>query len=203
MYAAGSICAMMMTANYDDFYSHYPHIALHFMTGSSDTLMDMLDHNVADVIFTLDQHIYRTDYRIIKEEPIKVNFVVGINSPLATKKKVTFEELVQYPFLLTEKNMSYRLILDQELAKRSLEIKPVLECERTDIITDTVKRGKSVAFLPDFVTDDLHKKEELIYIEVEGFEAIIWKQLIIHKNKWLSRSLRAFLEYVSSHEFYS
>ena len=29
----------------------------------------------------------------------------------------------------------------------------------------------------------------------------IWKQLIYHKNKWLSKSLKRIIEYIKSHEF--
>ena len=29
----------------------------------------------------------------------------------------------------------------------------------------------------------------------------IWKQLIYHKNKWISKSLKALIDYIKEHEF--
>ena len=38
-------------------------------------------------------------------------------------------------------------------------------------------------------------------LDVEGFDLTIWKQLIYHRNKWLSAALTAFIEFVKNHEF--
>ena len=43
----------------------------------------------ADIIFTLDNHIYHQDYIIAKEERISTHFVTGAASPLADKKKTS------------------------------------------------------------------------------------------------------------------
>ena len=42
---------------------------------------------------------------------------------------------------------------------------------------------------------------ELCYLDVSDFGVEIWKQLIYHKNKWISRALRAFLDFVIRVEF--
>jgi len=36
---------------------------------------------------------------------------------------------------------------------------------------------------------------------VYDFELEIWKQLIYHKDKWLSRSLRTLIEFIKETEF--
>ena len=55
-------------------------------------------------------------------------------------------------------------------------------------------------------TDDTEQKVKegkLVYLDVCDIEIDIWKQLIYHKNKWLSSSMKAFLEYVKDNEFTS
>ena len=98
----------------------------------------LLNHNEVDMILTLDNHIYNTEYVIVKEEKISTCFVVGNNHPLASKDKVTIHDLISYPFLLTEKGMSYRRIFDEELAKISLEVQPVLELGSTHLILSLI-----------------------------------------------------------------
>ena len=42
---------------------------------------------------------------------------------------------------------------------------------------------------------------ELVYLDVTDMRTDIWKQLIYHKNKWMSKSLRTFIDYIKTHEF--
>lgn len=100
-----SICEMMLSANYVDFYTNYPKISLKFSTADTDDMFRILDHNEADVIFTLDSHVYQKDCIIAKEERISTHFVTGAGSPLAEKKNLSIRDLVEYPFILTEKKM--------------------------------------------------------------------------------------------------
>ena len=58
-----------------------------------------------------------------------------------------------------------------------------------------------ISYLPDFVTKEGIKSGELCYLDVVDVNIDIWKQLIYHKNKWMSKSLKSVLEYIKSHEF--
>lgn len=196
-----SICEMMMTRNYYDFYSRYPNISLEFSTANTDEMLEILDHNEADIIFTLDNHIYKKDYIIEKEEPVNLHFVTGASSPLAKRTGLSIHDIIDYPFMLTEKGMAYRRILDEYLATISLEIQPVIEIGRTDLITDCLERGVGISFLPEFVTDQKVKEGKLAYLDMADFEIKIWKQLIYHKNKWISKPLETFIKYVKDMEF--
>jgi len=196
-----SICEMMMTQNYSDFYKHYPKISLKFSTADTDDMFRILNHNEADVIFTLDSHVYHQDYIIAKEERISTHFVTSSLSPLANKKNLSIRDILEYPFILTEKKMGYRRIFDETLAKMSLNIQPVLEIGRTDLITTSLEKGVGISFLPDFVTEKKVAEGTLIYLDIADFEIDIWKQLIYHRNKWISKHFHAFLQYVMEKEF--
>ncbi len=196
-----SICEMMHSRNYVDFYHHYPKITLKFSTADTDDMFRILNHNEADVIFTLDSHVYQQDYIIAKEERIATHFVTGADSPLAGRKGIRIEDIVDQPFILTEKKMGYRRIFDEELARLSLEIHPILEIGRTDLITHALERGVGISFLPDFVTEKKVAEGKLAYLDVVNFEIDIWKQLIYHKDKWMSKHFSAFIEYVMRMEF--
>ena len=201
IFSSDSICEKMMLLNYQNFYREYPDIKLVFSTGNTNEMLNILDRNEADVIFTLDNHVYSNDYVIARESPVRLHFVTAPSSPLAGRKDLDIHELLGYPFLLTEKGMSYRRILDEELARLSIEINPVLETGRTDILCKCVENGRGITFLPDFVTEKMAQAGVLVYLDVKGFDLTIWKQLIYHRNKWLSAALTAFIEFVKNHEF--
>lgn len=196
-----SVCEDMMLTNYTDFHKTYPGVSLKFSTVDTEQMFYMLDHNEADIMLTLDNHIYKSDYIIAKEEHIKMHFVTGSGSRYASAKKLKLSDIVEYPFILTEKGMGYRRAFDKVLAERSLEISPILEIGRTDIITKMLEEGVGVSFLPDFVTERQVCEGRLSYLDVTDVEFDIWKQLIYHKNKWLSRSLNALIEYIKEKEF--
>ncbi len=200
--APDSVCEDMLTRNYNDFHSKYPGISLKFTAADTGDMFQMLDRNEADLMVTLDNHVYKSDYIIAKEEHIPMHFVTNKNSPLAKRKKLSINDLLEYQFILTEKEMGYRRILDKTLAKMSLEIQPVLEVGRTDIITELLCfNDDKISFLPDFVTKEKLKSGELVFLDVKDVEVDIWKQLIYHKNKWLSNSLSALIEYIKIAEF--
>ena len=196
-----SICDDMINSNYMDFHKRYPSISICFTTGDSGVMLSMLDHNEADFIITLDGHLYNKDYVIAKEELVPMHFVASANSKFAGKKNLSIKDIINEPFILTETGQGYRRVFDKELAKKSLEIVPVLEIGRTDMITSLVAQGDMISFLPDFVTKDLTQSGELCYLDVKDMNIEIWKQLIYHKNKWMSKSLKIFIDYVKENEF--
>ena len=196
-----SVCEEMICSRYVDFYHKYPNISIKFTTADTSVMIDMLEHNEADAIITLDSHTYRKDYVIAKEERLPVHFVTRAGSKFANQQDIHIKDIINEPFVLTEYGQGYRRVLDKELAKRSLEITPVLEIGRTDMITSILTKIDMISFLPDFVTKDLVEAGELCYLDMSDINIEIWKQLIYHKNKWMSKSLKTVIEYIKSHEF--
>lgn len=199
--APDSVCEELLNRDYADLRHRYPEISLKFINTDTDTMFRMLSQNEVDMILTLDRHIYQNEYIIAKEEPIRMHFVTGAASPYAKAEAVSIREIVQYPFILTEKRISYRRAFDEALAKLSLEILPVLEIGRTDIIIALLEAGMGVSFLPEFVTASKVAEGKLVYLNVTDVKADIWKQLIYHRNKWITRSLGVLIEYIKENEF--
>jgi len=199
--APDSVCDDMINRSYIDFHGKYPLISVRFTTGDTAFLLEMLDHNEADVAITLDNRLYNRDYVIAKEKQLPMHFVANKKSKFADAKGLSVNDIINEPFILTEYGQGYRRVFDKELAKRSLEITPVLEIGRTDIITSLISQGDMISFLPDFVTSDMVNSGNLCYLDVCDINIEIWKQLIYHKNKWMSKSIKTFIEYVKENEF--
>ncbi|MBR6815960.1 MAG: LysR family transcriptional regulator [Clostridia bacterium] len=196
-----SVCEEMIYQHYSDFHQKYPHISIRFTTGDTSLMLDMLDHNTADVIITLDRRIYHKDYVIANEMRLPMHFVANPRGKFACAGKLSVRDIIDEPFILTEYDQGYRRVFDRELAKQSLFISPTLEIGCTDIITAMVAKSDMLSYLPDFVTKPLVDIGALSYLDVEDFHIDVWKQLIYHKNKWISGSLRTFIDYVSASEF--
>ncbi len=196
-----SICEKMMTAHYAEFYRLYPHVSLFFSTANTETMLSILERNEADVIFTLDNHVYREKFITAKEAPVPLHFVTRADSPLANAENLGIRDILDKPFLLTEHGMSYRKVLDDKLAEESLQIRPVLETGRTDLIIACLESGDGISFLPEFVTKEAIEEGRLVYLDIAGYNLTIWKQLLYHRDKWLSKALLSFIEFVMEYEF--
>ena len=132
-----------------------------------------------------------------------MHFVTNSKSRFAGQKNLKMADIANEPFILTEYGQGYRRVFDKELAKKSLDITPVLEIGRTDIITRLLVQSDMISYLPDFVTKEFIESKELCYLDVVDMNIDIWKQLIYHKNKWMSKSLKTFIEYIKNNEFSS
>lgn len=192
---ADSLCAPLMKGHFSSFCEKHPAISIKLTCAGTDEMFRMLDCNEADAIITLDSHIYNTDYIVAKEEKVAVHFVASpalIKNPEKIKK---ISDLLSYPFILTEKNMSYRRLLDVQLARMYCEIKPVLEIGSAEVIAEIVAQGTAVSLLPDYIVREKVEKGELIILNVEDIEIEIWKQLLYHRRKWVSKQLSLFVEH--------
>ena len=196
-----SLCEDMVNAHYIDFHTRYPSISVKFTTADTAVMFDMLDHNEADLVMTLDRHSYNKDYIIAKEEHLPVHFVTNSHSKFAGQTGLSIRDIAGEPFILTEYGQGYRRVLDRELAKLSIDITPVLEIGRTDMITSLLTKSNMISFLPDFVTKPLVDAGILCYLDICDMHIEIWKQLIYHKNKWMSKSLKAVIDYIKALEF--
>jgi len=198
---ADSLCDSLLAERFLDFRSRYPGITLKIMAAGTEEMFRLLNHNEADVILTLDNHIYNTEYVIVREEKAGVHFVTGSQNPLCSRKRLSVQELLDQPFLLTEKGMSYRRLMDEKLAGMSMEIQPVLEIGSAGLICSLIEQGAGISFLPDYVTRQGVKEGRLAYLPVEDFEIEVWKQLLYHRDKWVSPQIESVLGYCVEREF--
>ena len=186
---ADSLCNSLLEDNFQDFMRRNPGTSLKIVSGGTEEMFRLLDHNEVDAILTLESHIYNTEYVIVREEQVENHFVVSL------------ADLVKQPFILTEKGMSYRRFLDEQLAQRSLEIIPVLEIGNPHLICSMVQKGIGVSFLPDFVTTQARDEGKLVYLNIPEIQVTIWKQLLHHRDKWISPQIDAVLKYCVEKEF--
>ncbi len=194
---ADSLCGPLIAGHFGTFRGNYPKVSLEISTGDTGMLLAYLDHNEVDMICTMDDHVYDTNYIIANEEAIDVHFVASPRNPLAGKKTVSIDELICQPFLLTEKGMSYRRLMDEKLARNSREIQPVLETGRADLICALAEEDAGIAFVPDYVTEDSVRQGRLVRLHVPDIQVVVWKQVLYRREKWVSLQMRAMIDHLA------
>ena len=175
----------------------YPEVTMKIVIAGTDEMFRLLNQNQVDFVYTLDRHIYHSDYVSVTESQEAVHFVTGYQNSLNGKKQILLQELICQPFILTEKEMSYRRMLSEYLASRSLEIQPVFEVGNTELICRMLEKNASaISLLPDYVTEKAVQEKRLVRLDVKDFQLAIWKQLLYHRDKWISPQMQAFMNVI-------
>lgn len=192
---ADSLCPAFFDGDFQGFRRQFPNITLKIITAGTEEMFRLLNRNETDLVVTLDNHIYHAEYVIVQEKQLPMHFVARAGHPLAERRQLSVEELLSYPFLLTEKGMSYRRLMDERLAARSLEVSPVVELSNTDQICRLVEQDVGISFLPDYATENWVRRGALTYLPVSDFDIDIWLQLLHHRDKWISPAMRHVIAY--------
>lgn len=198
---ADSLCNSMLSDHFADFRQRYPGITLKIFASGTEEMFRLINHNEVDAILTLDNHIYNAEYIIMQEEQVDTHFVASPENPICKKKSLSIYDLLEEPFILTEKGMSYRRLMEEKLAEMSLEIIPILEIGGTNMICSLVEQNIGISLLPDYVTDQSVKAGKLTYLNVPDFEIKVWKQLLYHRDKWISPQIDSVLHHCIEREF--
>lgn len=188
-----SLCFSRLPQVLSFFRTHHPRVRLQLITGSPEELMEKLEHNQVDLIYFLDRPLHQTRWVKVLEEQEDIVFVCSPTFPLAKRKDLSLKDLLDFPFLLTEKDANYRYELDQYLASLNLEILPFLEISNTEFIIRQVSLGMGVSFLPHFAINDRVVTGELEILKVQDFHMSMSQQLFYHRDKWVTPEMEVFL----------
>lgn len=192
--AASSLCSGFIGKVYSELQSRYPDVTLEIIEADTPEMFRLLDHNEVDLVCTLDFHIYHNGYNILSEKEIEARFVASTGHHLAGKNKIKVNELLNEPFLLTEKNMSYRKLLDDRLAAKAMEISPKLTSGNTALLASLVAGHAGISFLPEYVVRPYVEEGAIAYLDVDAEPCYLWIQLLHHKDKWLSDAIKVTAE---------
>ena len=153
-----------------------------------------MNENAIDIVYLLDRRIYDSRWCKTLEEPEENIFVASPDHELArANRELELEEVLRFPFLLTEKDASYRHMLEQYLASTDRFIRPFLEIGSTEFIIHMLLKNTGISFLPEFTIRREVEQKRLTALKVRGFQMQTWRQIFYHKDKWVTKEMQEFL----------
>ena len=110
---------------------------------------------------------------------IIINITIFQNVIVSASENKSIEGCAQYEF------------------EKMMEASPVLEIGSANHICSPVEDNLGVSFLLDYVIKDGIKAGTITKLEVENFEVELWKQILYHRDKWMSAPMEAALKFIS------
>ena len=76
------------------------------------------------------------------------------------------------------------------------ETMPIMEVGDTQLIRNLLCQGLGISYLPEFVVAEDLAKGNLVSLPMTEIHPDIWRQLLYHRNKWISPELKCVIKYL-------
>ena len=189
-----SICASLFPSLLTEYHKLHPEVNISIRTDSPDQLLEQINGNQLDLVYFMDKRVYDVKWEKVLEEPEEIVFAATADHPLAQRSEpLSLDDVLSYPMVVTEKNASYRLILEQYLAAMGKSLQPYMEIGNTDFILQFFTQNTGIPFLPRFTVEKAVSEGYLRILSVKKFSIRTWRQILYHKDKWVTREMAEFI----------
>jgi DNA-binding transcriptional LysR family regulator len=192
-----SLCTSLILKPVEAFHRKYPDVQISITTDSIDGLLRMIRDNEIDFAYLVDVPIRDLDLVTVLEREERAVFVCSADHPLAGKENVSLADVFASPLILTERDASYRMILERDLRDRGFDLNPVIESKNTDLIMSMVQRNMGITFLPEYMLENRGGEASVTAVQT-GYHARIFQQVLHHKSKWVSQEMKAFFSMLAN-----
>lgn len=147
-----TICKYYLVSYLQKFHHLYPNIELLITNRTSIECVSLLKKNAVDLIVTnLPNNEIDQSLTVIETDTFE-DIIIAPSSYDALKHKgVTFEELVNFPVLLLDRQSTTTRFLQDTFSKENLTLKPAIELGSIDLLVDMASIGLGLTFIPDYV----------------------------------------------------
>lgn len=153
----------LLTASFSNivplYHERFPHVQISLHAGNIASITEMLVKNELDIIYTLDEQIFDTQFVKVFEAQEDVVIVTNTENPLSARDDVHLADLVSHPFILMNHGNPYRDQFDRELARQDLSVEPFLELESDTLALKLIRENPEyLSVLPRYTAKmSIHK----------------------------------------------
>ena len=113
----------LLTASFSNivplYHERFPHVQISLHAGNIASITEMLVKNELDIIYTLDEQIFDTQFAKVFEAQEDVVIVTNTENPLSARDDVHLADLVSHPFILMNHGNPYRDQFDRDESVRA------------------------------------------------------------------------------------
>ena len=172
-----------------------PHLSISVVVANSSDIERAILCNEVDI--GIVEGILKSSELLItpvcKDELV---IVCGSSHPLAKEKTVTPDMLAGQNYISRESGSAGRNQLEKLFEEQGLELVRTFCSTNTEAIKNAVIRGRGIAVLSERMIERERAAGDMVVLPVEGVKVTRNINLAIHKNKYLSKSIKMMQESV-------
>ncbi|WP_237762863.1 LysR family transcriptional regulator [Paenibacillus sp. A3] len=171
----------------------YPEVTISLINDHCSALRQRLHSGELDIAITLEPQVCDPQLitEIYSEEPLV--FVGESNHSIKTIEESNGECII-----FSEKNCSLRRFFEEYLIQKGIDTCNYLEFNSMETMKECVVSGLGISLMPSISVEALLHDKKMKVIESACENLMFYAQIIHHKNKWLSKAHRKFIEMVKS-----
>lgn len=172
----------------------YPRVHLIFRSTSNAERRRLVHEGQIDVAFMLDEAGSESRFgdEKLTHEPVWI--VAAPDHPFVERQSIEPADLEDADLLLSEAGCAYRDLLDRILNRARIYPATMMEFSSMEAVKQCVMTGLGISILPAIAVASEVEQGRLRTLSWTGPDLTISSHMVWHKNKWLSPSLKAFLE---------
>lgn len=185
------------------FGQQYPNITISMrVMNTAQILEEIINHHLNFGL--IEAYVQHPDMQIEAVMRDELKLIVPADHPLAASTQVGIDELLQYPFILREQGSGTRQVMEDEFARKHInmkqDVRTVMELGSTGAIKSAVEAGLGVSFLsPSSVKHEVALGlVKVLEVEELSFERQFYS--IYLKSALLPISAVTFLSFLQSQQ---
>ena len=154
--ASDTICRYFLVPFLSKFHKEYPNVHIKVTNQTSPGCVDLLENGQVDFIVTNypNSRINNTN-RIHTIKKFEDVFVANRNFFDLEGQELSFEDLLDYPILMLDRQSTTSEFLHHLFLQHELDLVPEIELSSNDLLLDLANIGLGIAFIPDYLlTED-------------------------------------------------
>lgn len=195
-----SLCANLLPTLIRNFSELYPAVTISASSVSKADVLNSIANGWADFGFYIDFDPPADDFNTIINIRNSLSFLCAPSNKVYRQESLTIRELAGIPMIVTEKNCTYRNLLQQIFAQNNTELSVYFESENTEVIKHFAEIGLGITFLPEIAVHEELKEQKLCRLPVDVKIPSTYINAIYHKNKWLTPAMREFCKVLNTIE---
>lgn len=191
--APETLCTYRLPAVLREFRSRFPDVTLHLKPNDVGDLRRAMAEDGVDVAFVLEEV---SSVAGLRSEPLLDEPLVLVSAPdhpLASAAVVYPSDIEGEPVVLTEPGCDYRRLFERSLFAAGVKPSTTLEFSSTEAIKQCVMVGMGLTVLPAIAVRSEIEQGKLAALPWSEPDFQVTIRLVLHKDKWLSPALCAFI----------
>ncbi len=177
----------------NEFTKLYPFYQVKAITKNTKAIENLIIRNDIDLAL-VEGPVHTSDIISKAFMDDKLALVCGKNHPLYQTESITPFELSKLNFIVREQGSATRELFENVMATNEIDWNLAWECNGSDGLKSAAINGIGVAVISQRLVSHEVKTGELYVLKVEGMEFKRKFSFIYHKNKYLTNTMKAFID---------
>jgi DNA-binding transcriptional LysR family regulator len=190
-------CLYLLPDIFAEFQRRYPLVHISIYRNFSHKILQRIEDGTIDVgIVTLPIKAMNTKVHHIYRD--RLRFMVSTRNPLATRSKITLEEVAAQPLIFPRTGFT-RQVLDKLFRPYRSRLRITMELPSIGMIKRFVGADAGVSFISESFASDQVKAGEVKLLTVEGVD--LWRELglVYRRDRSLPRAAQSLISIIREH----